>query len=236
MNKSSSRSHAVFTVTVHMKETTEAGEDVLKIGKLNLVDLAGSENVMRSGATGVAKNEAGMINQSLLTLGRVRTKCFFEACRRTPRVRIGVRGSSLSENPSDPVATSLHIRCHVLGVHHQHAPSCLYKKKDRRSGRVISALVQSAPHVPYRESKLTRLLQESLGGSAKTCIIATVSPSHTSVEETLSTLDYAHRAKNIRNRPEVNQCVSKRTLINDYIVEIKAKDAEIKDLRQEFIF
>nr|7LXR_A Chain A, Kinesin-like protein Klp61F [Drosophila melanogaster]7LXR_B Chain B, Kinesin-like protein Klp61F [Drosophila melanogaster] len=72
-------------------------------------------------------------------------------------------------------------------------------------GRVITALVDRAPHVPYRESKLTRLLQESLGGRTKTSIIATISPGHKDIEETLSTLEYAHRAKNIQNKPEVNQ-------------------------------
>lgn len=56
----------------------------------------------------------------------------------------------------------------------------------------------------YRDSKLTRLLRDSLGGKTKTCIIATISPSIHSMEETLSTLDYAHRAKNIKNKPEVS--------------------------------
>lgn len=51
LNKSSSRSHSVFTITIHMKETTPEGEDVIKIGKLNLVDLAGSENISRCGCT-----------------------------------------------------------------------------------------------------------------------------------------------------------------------------------------
>ena len=57
------------------------------------------------------------------------------------------------------------------------------------------------------ESKLTRLLQDSLGGRTKTCIIATISPVKSCLEETLSTLDYAYRAKNIRNRPEVRLAV-----------------------------
>ena len=67
-----------------------------------------------------------------------------------------------------------------------------------------------------RESKLTRILQDSLGGRTKTSIIATISPAHCSIEETLSTLDYAHRAKNIMNRPEVNQKLTKRALIKVY--------------------
>ena len=71
MNKASSRSHCIFTITIHMKESTEDGEDLVKVGKLNLVDLAGSECVGRSGAKNERAREAGSINQSLLTLGRV---------------------------------------------------------------------------------------------------------------------------------------------------------------------
>jgi len=58
-----------------------------------------------------------------------------------------------------------------------------------------------------RDSKLTRLLRDSLGGKTKTCIVATISPSIHCLEETLSTLDYAHRAKNIKNKPEVTLIV-----------------------------
>lgn len=70
-NDHSSRSHSIFSITVHIKEAGVAGDDLLKIGKLNLVDLAGSENIGRSGAEHKRAREAGMINQSLLTLGRV---------------------------------------------------------------------------------------------------------------------------------------------------------------------
>jgi kinesin family protein 11 len=70
-NDHSSRSHSVFSITVHIKETSNLGDDLLKVGKLNLVDLAGSENIGRSGAERARAREAGMINQSLLTLGRV---------------------------------------------------------------------------------------------------------------------------------------------------------------------
>lgn len=70
-NDLSSRSHTVFTITVHAKFVSEDGEDMLTTGKLNLVDLAGSENIGRSGAENKRAREAGMINQSLLTLGRV---------------------------------------------------------------------------------------------------------------------------------------------------------------------
>ncbi|XP_028090005.1 kinesin-like protein KIN-5C isoform X2 [Camellia sinensis] len=69
--------------------------------------------------------------------------------------------------------------------------------------RVINGLVEHLVHVPYRDNKLTCLLCDSLGAKIKTCIITTVSPAVHCLEETLSTLDYAHRAKHIRNKPEV---------------------------------
>ncbi|XP_026800122.3 kinesin-like protein KIF11 [Pangasianodon hypophthalmus] len=168
MNAYSSRSHSVFSVTIHMKEITLDGEELVKIGKLNLVDLAGSENIGRSGAVDKRAREAGNINQSLLTLGRV-----------------------------------------------------------------ITALVERGPHVPYRESKLTRILQDSLGGRTKTSIIATVSPASINLEETLSTLDYANRAKNIMNKPEVNQKLTKRTLIKEYTEEIERLKRDLAATREK---
>ncbi|XP_013361404.1 PREDICTED: kinesin-like protein KIF21A [Chinchilla lanigera] len=75
-------------------------------------------------------------------------------------------------------------------------------------GNVISALgdkSKRASHVPYRDSKLTRLLQDSLGGNSQTIMIACVSPSDRDFMETLNTLKYANRARNIKNKVMVNQ-------------------------------
>ncbi|XP_039617035.1 kinesin-like protein KIF21A isoform X2 [Polypterus senegalus] len=75
-------------------------------------------------------------------------------------------------------------------------------------GNVISALgdkSKKATHVPYRDSKLTRLLQDSLGGNSQTVMIACISPSDRDFMETLNTLKYANRARNIKNRVMVNQ-------------------------------
>ncbi len=70
---------------------------------------------------------------------------------------------------------------------------------------MISALVDGKiHHIPYRDSKLTRLLQDSLGGNTKTIMIAAVSPADYNYEETLSTLRYASRAKFIKNKPKIN--------------------------------
>ncbi|KAI8380953.1 uncharacterized protein BYT42DRAFT_544921 [Radiomyces spectabilis] len=75
-------------------------------------------------------------------------------------------------------------------------------------GNVISALGDEhrrAAHIPYRDSKLTRLLQDSLGGNSRTLMLACVSPSDTNFMETLNTLKYANRARNIKNRVTINQ-------------------------------
>lgn len=73
-------------------------------------------------------------------------------------------------------------------------------------GNVIKALVNpGSSHVPFRDSKLTRLLQDSLGGNTKTLMIAALGPSADSWDETMSTLRYANRAKNIKNKPKINE-------------------------------
>ena len=73
-------------------------------------------------------------------------------------------------------------------------------------GNVISALVDGkSSHIPYRDSKLTRLLQDSLGGNTKTIMIAALSPADYNYDETLSTLRYAARAGCIKNKPKINE-------------------------------
>ena len=85
---------------------------------------------------------------------------------------------------------------------------------------MISALVDGkSKHIPYRSSKLTRLLQDSLGGNTKTVMLAALSPADYNFDETLSTLRYASRAKNIQNKPTVNED-PKDALLKQYEDEI----------------
>lgn len=95
-------------------------------------------------------------------------------------------------------------------------------------GNVISALtdVKSRSHIPYRDSKLTRLLEDSLGGNCKTTMMAMVSPAYSCFSETLSSLKFANRAKNIKNNAKVNEDVDQRALLRKY-------EAELKSLRKE---
>ncbi|XP_035008372.1 kinesin-like protein KIF21B isoform X3 [Hippoglossus stenolepis] len=97
-------------------------------------------------------------------------------------------------------------------------------------GNVISALgdqTKKGGHVPYRDSKLSRLLQDSLGGNSRTVMIACVSPSDRDFMETLNTLKYANRARNIKNKVVVNQDKTSQ--------QINALRAEIARLQLELM-
>ena len=74
-------------------------------------------------------------------------------------------------------------------------------------GKVISQLAKrkSDSHIPFRDSKLTRLLQDSLGGNTRTCLIATVSPTLDFIDETLSTLKFADRTKCVTMKVKKNE-------------------------------
>lgn len=146
MNDTSSRSHAIFTVTfIQAKLLSDTPLETRS--KIHLVDLAGSERADATGATGQRLKEGAHINKSLVTLGSVI--------------------SALAEQAAKTAGKSVFI--------------------------------------PYRDSVLTWLLKDSLGGNSKTIMIATISPADVNYGETLSTLRYANRAKNIINKPTINE-------------------------------
>ncbi|XP_026840251.1 kinesin-like protein Klp98A isoform X2 [Drosophila persimilis] len=159
MNDTSSRSHAIFTITfvqaVFMNDMPSE-----TVSKIHLVDLAGSERANATGATGQRLKEGAHINKSLVTLGSVI--------------------SALAEQTSAA-----------------HNNSTLATTPNSASKRVL--------YIPYRDSILTWLLKDSLGGNSKTIMIAALSPADCNYSETLSTLRYANRAKNIINKPTVNE-------------------------------
>ncbi|XP_041661207.1 kinesin-like protein KIF3C isoform X2 [Cheilinus undulatus] len=162
MNEHSSRSHALFLITVECSQPGPDGRKHIRVGRLNLVDLAGSERQAKTGVQGERLKEAAKINLSLSALGNV-----------------------------------------------------ISALADGRSG-----------HVPYRDSKLTRLLQDSLGGNAKTVMVATLGPSAQHYDETLTTLRYANRAKNIQNQPRVNED-PKDALLREFQREIARLRAQL---------
>uniref|UniRef100_K3XBM4 Kinesin motor domain-containing protein n=1 Tax=Globisporangium ultimum (strain ATCC 200006 / CBS 805.95 / DAOM BR144) TaxID=431595 RepID=K3XBM4_GLOUD len=157
MNTHSSRSHAIFTVSmvqhIPISGSAATGAEAEAIGEgefetrscyFNFVDLAGSERQKRTQAEGKRLKEGIDINKGLLALGNV----------------ISALGD------------------------------------DKKRGKV---------HVPYRDSKLTRMLQDSLGGNSRTLMLTCVSPADVNFEETLNALKYANRARNIQNKAVVNR-------------------------------
>ncbi|KAM3140267.1 hypothetical protein pb186bvf_007623 [Paramecium bursaria] len=95
-------------------------------------------------------------------------------------------------------------------------------------GNVISALIDNKTNfIPYRDSKLTRLLQDSLGGNTKTVMIANIGPADYNYDETISTLRYAHRAKQIKNKPKINEDPKDAT-IRSFQEEIQKLKAQLE--------
>uniref|UniRef100_A0A4W6E4Z7 Kinesin-like protein n=1 Tax=Lates calcarifer TaxID=8187 RepID=A0A4W6E4Z7_LATCA len=142
MNEHSSRSHAIFTITIECSEKGVDGNQHVRMGKLHLVDLAGSERQGKTGATGQRLKES--------------------------------------------------------------------------------------THVPYRNSKLTRLLQDSLGGNSKTMMCANIGPADYNYDETISTLRYANRAKNIKNKARINED-PKDALLRQFQKEIEELKKKLEE-------
>jgi kinesin family protein 3/17 len=95
-------------------------------------------------------------------------------------------------------------------------------------GNVISGLVTGAKHIAYRDSKLTQLLQDSLGGNAKTVMVATLGPASFNYDETMSTLQYATRAREIKNAPKVNED-PKDAMLNKLKAQIELLKKQLAD-------
>ena len=96
-------------------------------------------------------------------------------------------------------------------------------------GNVISALTDTKGrnHVPYRDSKLTRMLEDSLGGNCRTTMMAMISPALEAMVESRSTLQFANRAKNIKNEARVNEDLDQKSLLRKYERELKKLRAEL---------
>jgi len=95
-------------------------------------------------------------------------------------------------------------------------------------GMVINCLTSGKGHIPYRDSKLTRLLSDSLGGNSKTCIIVTASPCIYNIEETISTMRFGTNCKRIKNKPKVNQELS----VAEYKKIVASLERQITKLKE----
>ncbi|KAK4873398.1 hypothetical protein RN001_015427 [Aquatica leii] len=99
--------------------------------------------------------------------------------------------------------------------------------------RVVKALSEKSSHVPFRESKLTRILQNSLGGKTKTSIIANIAPGIQGIDETVATLQFAQSARTVNNKPEVNKKFPQKKLVAQYIDEIARLRKDLDSTRNQ---
>lgn len=176
VHEASSRSHAIFTI--HYSQAIVENNLPSEIAsKINLVDLAGSERADPSYCKDRI-TEGANINKSLVTLGIVISTLAQNSQVSSSYQSLSSPASSGGGDNGTP---------YTLGTSGGGGPS-------RRQS-----------YIPYRDSVLTWLLKDSLGGNSKTIMVATVSPAHTSYSETMSTLRYASNAKNIVNKPLVNE-------------------------------
>ncbi|XP_026335691.2 stAR-related lipid transfer protein 9 isoform X2 [Ursus arctos] len=176
VHEASSRSHAIFTI-YYTQAILENNLPSEIASKINLVDLAGSERADPSYCKDRI-TEGANINKSLVTLGIVISTLAqnSQAFSSCQSLSSAASDGGDSGIPSSPSGTS--------------------------SGAGPS---RKQSYIPYRDSVLTWLLKDSLGGNSKTIMVATVSPSHTCYSETMSTLRYASNAKHIINKPRVNE-------------------------------
>ena len=183
MNAESSRSHAVFTIYVKSQHKDDREGLTKKVSKFHLIDLAGSERADRTGASGTRLKEGAMINQSLSALGNVINALTKGMSKDKHDAEEAVSGGSGRDRSSSSAGSSSSSSPH---------------------GRARSKTKTEVSHVPYRSSKLTRLLQDSLGGNSYTMLICNISPAKSSIAETLSSLRFAERAKQVQNKAKVN--------------------------------
>ncbi|XP_057715501.1 stAR-related lipid transfer protein 9 isoform X2 [Corythoichthys intestinalis] len=187
----SSRSHAIFTIQ-YTQAILESNRPSETVSKINLVDLAGSERADPNYCRD-RLTEGSNINKSLVTLGIV-----ISALAQNSQMSSSCQSINSMASEGDGSTAGSHSSFPSTGG---------------SAGRRHC-------FIPYRDSVLTWLLKDSLGGNSKTIMIATVSPSASSYNETLSTLRYAAHARNIVNKPRVNEDANVR-LIRELREEIE---------------
>lgn len=200
LNDRSSRSHAILTLYfTQLIDEPGLGKRREVVSKINLVDLAGSERVEASGVTGINFKEAININKSLSTLGLIISKLAEQSVQSAKHHDRSPSPTGKSSPKASPKASPIMKKL-----------SSATKKKGspllpNRKSIIKGEPAEHVEHVPFRDSTLTWILRDSLGGNSKTYMIATVSPSAMNYSETLSTLRYASNAKQIINIVKINE-------------------------------
>lgn len=212
MNEVSSRSHAVFIIIAEQSKTSYVDARGVEIPAEEFTAMANAYQARQSGGKAALKNANGTMAlhpklESMIRQSFKVGKLNLVDLAGSERVRLsGATGQRLEE--SKKINQSL---------------SAL--------GNVIAALTDARgrQHIPYRDSKLTRILEDSLGGNCKTTMMAMISPALEAITESLSTLKFANRAKSIKNEARVNEDLDQKSLLRKYERELKRLRAELDE-------
>ncbi|KAJ3030806.1 UNVERIFIED_CONTAM: kinesin-like protein Klp8 [Siphonaria sp. JEL0065] len=247
----------IITPTKHPPTTSSASNTnpilpastiskIERSSRICLVDLAGSERADSTGATGIRLKEGSNINKSLTTLGKV-ISTLADASESSisnllQHQASPTSASSASNSAVSPSPSLLSPSPYTGNVYSGGNPSLSRKssvqsmKGNIASNSDLPPSPQKPPsssvvHVPYRDSTLTWLLKDCIGGNSKTIMLATISSVESCLEESLSTLRYAERAKKIVNRAVVNEDETGKTvrLLQEEVDKLKRRLAAYEE-------
>ncbi|XP_071955175.1 uncharacterized protein [Antedon mediterranea] len=208
MNQRSSRSHAIFTiyVTAHDKKS-----DIIRKSKLHLVDLAGSERAAKSSIKGNQLAEVKSINLSLHHL---------------EGVIIALQKTVQSERKER------RQRSKSAGPFRQKRINSASSTRSLPYGRRSTGEMTNHRHIPYRNSLLTMILKDSLGGNCLTAMVATLSVEDINFGESLSTCRFSQRVACIKNHASRNEELDDKTIIRRLRMRILELEKEINNLKR----
>jgi len=206
MNEHSSRSHAIFMITIEQQQLKQqTGQDGGKRGeKMDFPSSAGHSEASRvlrgaasAGVRSAKSSKSSDFSKRVIRVGKLNLVDLAGSERQSKTNSFGQR-----QRESIKINLSLSALGNVIN---SLMKMQLKQKQQQQQEQQQSNNSAINTHTPYRDSKLTRLLQDSLGGNAKTLMIANIGPASYNHDETISTLNYASRARCIKNRPQLNE-------------------------------
>eukprot|EP00798_Chlamydomonas_sp_ICE-L_P019881 gene19881-26583_t len=224
MNQSSSRSHAILQLVIEQWPGGGAAGKMIR-SKINFVDLAGSERWSMKNEMNVSllcEMDISVLNINYVDVARSERWSMKNEMNRSLLYVMDI--SVLKINVVDVAGSDRRSMKNEMNADHVSELTAINSSLSALAN-VVSALTEKRQHVPYRNSKLTHLLQDSLGGNCCTTIIATLSPSVDAFDESCSTLKFADRVSCIDNNPVVNTS-------RDMESVLAIKEKEIQRLRQ----
>ena len=228
MNKTSSRSHSVFRLVLESSSsgssTSSKNNNINNNGGI----LPSSNSSINSDGDSVATGKSS-ITQSTLGANNVKGLVRISSLSLVDLAgseSVKATGSTgVRQKEGQYINKSLLTLGHVV-----HKLSDMSMKEQQQNG---SAVATAKEHIPYRDSKLTRLLQPSLGGNAQVCIICNISPALSNLEESHNTLKFAMRAKKIQQHARITEVADEKTLLRSYREEIGELKRQLEEAKQQ---